>query len=516
MASVKIFGTIDRCYDGFYVFRGFAPASTIVKYSEAVGEYQRTEDKVHVDNIKKFIEDGKSVYTPEVTLAYRTNDWYDKEINPDFSEATGEFEIFRPIDYLTKSLLEKSSRKPVELVDKAGVKFLKYKSSSFITMLLPETLNAKPFKRIDGNHRLMAFEELGHRFKGENIPFSIILLEKSSDEQRAKQSEMTIFHNINAKAKPLTEVEQCRGLLNLFDVDELRDFDEAFAITKEYLNRHEELPLRNMSAFFKEKDDAVLFCVKFLLDRNIEITADKLAEIFSKLNNTYFEDVCKLQKCANRFSIVPYVYYSLSEDKPKVKLDAYTTWFINNKLYKLKNFDPASIIRVFDNIFEIRRKQIFVAMPFMDSLDFVFEAIVSAVAKINNDNEGLDLPAPVRIDKQIVGFSYDIVEEILLKIESAGLLIADLTNQNANVYYEAGFAQGLIRAKLGDSANILYLISNPKKPNEPFAETKFDVEHYKVIPYKNDGNSVIKLAQDLECELKAFYGINGGVNDGNQ
>lgn len=119
----------------------------------------------------------------------------------------------------------------------------------------------------------------------------------------------------------------------------------------------------------------------------------------------------------------------------------------------------------------------------------------------------IDLEIPVRIDKQIVGFSYDIVEELLEQIKNAGLLIADLTDQNANVYYEAGYAQGLLKAKLGNTAEILYLLSNPEKPDEPFSAAKFDVQHYKMIPYRNDGNGVSNLKADLEKELKAFYEI---------
>ena len=53
----------------------------------------------------------------------------------------------------------------------------------------------------------------------------------------------------------------------------------------------------------------------------------------------------------------------------------------------------------------------------------------------------------------------NIVNEILENIQNAGLLIADLTEQNANVYYEVGYAQGLIKAKLGNTAEVLYLIS---------------------------------------------------------
>lgn len=145
-------------------------------------------------------------------------------------------------------------------------------------------------------------------------------------------------------------------------------------------------------------------------------------------------------------------------------------------------------------------------MPFDPNLDFVFKIIKRSIDKINKEFD-LAIPEPVRIDKQIEGFSYDIPKSILRHIREAKLVIADLTNQNANVYYEAGYALGWIHAKLGNTTQILYLISNPKNPEEPFAAGKFDVQHYKMIPYKNTGNGTAELEENLIKELKAFYGI---------
>ena len=86
-------------------------------------------------------------------------------------------------------------------------------------------------------------------------------------------------------------------------------------------------------------------------------------------------------------------------------------------------------------------------------------------------------------------------------------ILAHNLPHNANVYYEVGYAQGLLRSQLGDAVKVLYLISNPNNSDEPFASAKFDVQHYKMIPYKNVGNGVQELKNALECELKAFYGI---------
>jgi hypothetical protein len=511
MAKVKIVGLVDYCYGGFPVFRAFAEASTIVKYSEASEAYQRIPDDKHVNDIKKFIIEGQDVYTPEVTLAYSISDWFNSEINPVFCGGMTCGGSLEPMVFLTDGaedyLVNLPPQLPIVLKDSVGIRFSKNRKNNLVTLTLPDNLKKKPFKRIDGNHRLEAFEQLTDKIARDTIPVSILLL-TNYYESEARETEMAIFHNINAKAKPLTQIEQYRGFLNLFKADELRKFGKEFAVTKDFLDNHDKLPLENLNAFFTEKDDMVLKCVKFLFEYKKEITANELADILTKLNNIYFADNEKLRSCANRSALLPFVYFHFTNQNPKVKLDTYTTWFINNKLYDLKDFDPASIIEIFERIFEIRRKQIFVAMPFIDSLNFVFNTITEVVNKINRENEGLELPLPVRIDKQIIGFSYDIVEEIFSKIENAGLLIADLTDQNANVYYEAGFAQGLIRSKFGDSLKILYLISNPQNPDKPFAEAKFDVNHYKVISYRNDGNSVNILKDNLEKEFKVFYGIS--------
>ena len=318
---------------------------------------------------------------------------------------------------------------------------------------------------------------------------------------------MEIFHNINAKVKPLTSIEQINGLFNLFSVDELLQFGKEFSITQEYLKTYSKTPLFHLSELFSTLSDAVLRCVKFLIINSIETSAKELADIFCELDHTDFTDYEQIQHCKDVNALVPYVYYCKTGGGHKnAKLSAFNDWFINNKLYNIEQFDPTSIIKVFDSIYEIRQKQIFVVMPFKPELDFDYQAIVSTVEKLNN-NYDIELLPPIRIDKQITGFSYDIVDEILDQIQNAGLLIADLTDQNANVYYEVGYAQGLLRSKAGEGVKVLYLISNPSNPTEPFTPAKFDVQHYKMLPYKNEGNGVQELKNALESELKAFYGI---------
>ena len=105
-----------------------------------------------------------------------------------------------------------------------------------------------------------------------------------------------------------------------------------------------------------------------------------------------------------------------------------------------------------------------------------YEAILNLI-EYNRENN-IELLPPIRMDKQIVGHSYDIVGEILENIKNAGLLIADLTYENANVYYEVGYAQGLINAKIGNTADVLY---SSGRNNIYFKCMRAKLEHLRVI-----------------------------------
>lgn len=491
MAKEKIYGNLEYCYNGIPIIRGYCSYKKLIHYSKPHTSYQRIAEDQHVNEIRAYLESPQIKFMPEVVLSF------------DCTTVVFDGEYISIDDAMLKN---------------AGTKFYSYDKelciahigSAKINKIIRFEFNENKqafLHRIDGNHRLEALKDYsGDDFQ---IPFCIILLSSSGnpDLRDREKTEMEIFHNINAKVKPLTSIEQHNGLFNLFSVNELLQFGKELSITKEYLLTYSETPLNHLSELFSILFDTVLRCVKFLIINSIEISAKELADIFCELNHTYFSDYEQIRHCKDSNALVPYVYYCKTGGGHKnAKLSAFNDWFINNKLYNIEQFDPASIIKVFDSIYEIRQKQIFVAMPFKPELDFVYEAIKQTVNHLNN-TYGIELPTPIRIDKQITGYSYDIVEEILYQIQNAGLLIADLTYQNANVYYEAGYVQGLLRSQLGNAVKVLYLISNPNNSDAPFDSAKFDVQHYKMIPYKNDGNGVQELKNALESELKAFYGI---------
>ena len=499
--SDEILGNFQYCYNGIPVIRGYCSSKTLIKYSHPHPAYQRQVDSEHIQEIRGFLTGHSLKFMPEIVLSY--------DYSGIFESITWDSNAYlSPFDYLadwaSPGLLKVwDSRKAVEFsrVKKDEVNTtIKIRINYKTPLLDPHQV----FNRIDGNHRLEALEQIEEDFL---VPYCVILLRSSGNPiiHDREKMEMEIFHNINSKVQPLTPIEQYRGLFELFTVAELEAYGNDFSLTKRYLEKFKAIQFTNIAAFFSDLEDLILYCFKFILDSGKSITEDDLLYVFNVLEHTYFQDFEIIRSCKNRFAIIPYVYYCfVGERQQNAKLTAYNTWFIKSRLYNVKDFDPASMIDVFDSIYEIRKKQIFVAMPFKEELHFVYDAICDTVNKINADNH-LELPIPIRIDKQITGFSYDIINEMLDKIENAGLLIADLTEENANVYYEAGFAQGLIRAKLDNTVQILYLVSNPQNPDQPFDEAKFDIKHYKMIPYKNAGNGVAELKANLEKELRVFY-----------
>ena len=494
-------GLAEYCYNGIAVIRGYAPADILIESSVPYHLYQRPKNDKHVDEICDFVQKGDFAFMPEVILAYDYKNIYDGSSQDLLVQLTNGNELCDE-DFKLK------------------VKLLKSNYSKHIKLSLPDNVEKPPFHRLDGNHRLEALAKLSTKQRSEiKIPYALILLCSQTDYRQMIKNEMQIFHNLNSKGLNLNSEEQIRGLLKLFISEELEDFGDELSGVKKYISRYKTDDFTDIKDFlndsfpalksFWDHPYAILQKSLQIAKRSKSIEPDKLNRALKYIEGEVFAKNQLLQSACCIDLLPVYIYYatsSLDSAEKNAKIAAFTDWVIKNKLYMLKNIDANSVIAIFDKLYEIRKKQIFVAMPFEPDLDFVFETVEKCVQKINTDFNA-EIPAPVRIDKQITGFSYDIVQCILDNIKGAGLLIADLTNQNANVYYEAGYAQGLIHANLGNTTQILYLISNPKKPNDPFAEGKFDVNHYKIIPYKNTGNGKSELEENLIKELKAFYGI---------
>lgn len=106
----------------------------------------------------------------------------------------------------------------------------------------------------------------------------------------------------------------------------------------------------------------------------------------------------------------------------------------------LKNIEPrllhpldSTANNLTDLNISIDPKLVFVIIPFQDDMEPVFEGIKAA-----GDTFGLD----VKRVKDVFG-DYRITDQIIKMINSAKLIVADLTHERPNVYFELGYARGL-------------------------------------------------------------------------
>jgi hypothetical protein len=123
------------------------------------------------------------------------------------------------------------------------------------------------------------------------------------------------------------------------------------------------------------------------------------------------------------------------------------------------------------------KPSVFVAMPFMESMDDVFHyGIQGAVKAAGFLCERADLSS----------FVGDVMEWVKQRITSATFVIADLSNANPNVYLEVGYAWGCGRP------TILVVRDT--------ADLKFDVKGQRCLIYK----SIKHLEEILGNELRAL------------
>lgn len=121
----------------------------------------------------------------------------------------------------------------------------------------------------------------------------------------------------------------------------------------------------------------------------------------------------------------------------------------------------------------------FVAMPFTPELEDVFHYGIQGPVK------GVGLLCE-RVDQSI--FDGLIIARIKERIESARVVVAELTGANPNVYLEVGYAWGLGRPTI-------LLVKD-------VAELRFDVKAHRCLVYR----SIRELEQLLAKELKAVLG----------
>lgn len=478
-------GIMDYSLSGILCIRGFAPLRDLAAVSKADADYQRDLMRKHKETIKKFLM-GNYVFFPEVILSFSEMG------SPETIRS-----IFEGVSYGTPITVDGSVL--------IRSRTLSYKISNpeekpdvrIATVSLPD--DVKYFNRIDGNHRLSAAEAFpkDRVLLSLETPFCLLLLPKES-----AKFEKTVFHNINFKHIPLTKEEHLEVIL---DGDTFSDVELKSQFGPEYLRARQfrkEYPaydtLPNLGNILKNRKREVLTeSFKLFSEKKIlrKVTNAKLWKAFSHVESIYDSNK-ELSQNSNYGLLIALLYVDLAINRKS--LDAFVTWVVDNCIYQIKESEAMSVVDIYESFQKKRFRQIFLSMEFKKDQSKVHcRAIKGVVDKINR-KYGLKIPLrPIKMNMFKAGYSYKITDEILEQIDNCGLLIADLSFENINVYHEVGYLMGQNKKVNRRNDNFILLMKQKENDAKTNKAVGFNLADYNQIRFKDTEDLRIKLEKSI-------------------
>ncbi len=127
---------------------------------------------------------------------------------------------------------------------------------------------------------------------------------------------------------------------------------------------------------------------------------------------------------------------------------------------------------------QVDKNMVFVIMPFASEYDEIYQWISEVVASTTVNMRCL------RADKEI--FMGGIMDKVSENIAKAGVVIADLTGSNLNVYYELGLSHGYKK-------QVVMLAQNVN-------DLPFDLRHLRMVIYdrRDKGQFIARLSQEIQ------------------
>lgn len=530
-------GILHTSLGGFTVIRGVAPLGDLARCSEFSSEYQRTLIDTHKEEIVRFLADKQYLFFPEVILSaslqFDFNAYKGKRSIAPIADILSGTGFTSNVNGLTVKTVTTKLPKALETVGAANAPQLAY-------LNLPEDKSESGLKlfRIDGNHRLSA---ANHAKPGEanyNLPtpFCIVL---HDDATQAQRFEKVVFHNINAKQIPLTSEENLRLILeegdgSLFDDTTLLEspsFGPAYYLARKLLAQIDDRYLSALAEPLQNRRSLALGLTQFLMGRDdavsqakdaaaLDAQVPRLRNAFQRVN-TIYQERPKLAENGCHGVLVAFLYFAMHKEGRQ--LSAFARWVTSNRidhlapvtttqglgyhyhLGRVQAVDAASLVSVFVSVLAARRREIFISMAFRKETEETYKTIQKTVQQINNEHQ-LDIRLrEIRIDQFNKGHSYTIDDEILNVIEGSGLLIADLTFGNPNVYHEIGYLMGLNRGKGLEQDNFILIFDKNTRGDELESDIGFNLKSWQQLRFE----STRQLEEELTESLETYYHLGG-------
>ena len=532
-------GILHTSLGGFTVIRGVAPLGDLARCSRFDGAYQRNLIETHRTEIEQFLADRQFLFFPEVVLS--------AALAYDYAKARGRArevqaladlhagKAFKSnVDGLAVRVVKTKLPKGLEVVGGSAAPTLAY-------LEIPEEQLGRDdglrLFRIDGNHRLSAARDLrpGDAAWGLETPFCLVLHQDPTEKQRF---EKVVFHNINAKQIPLTSEENLRLILQtgedaLFSDEDLLtrpSFGPVYWLARHLLPEFNAVFLSGLTKHFENRHTLALGLAQFLMAKQavaseadaarLQGEVDRIRQALIAVNAHYAEPSrVALREAGCHGVLTAFVYFALKNEGRQ--LAAFARWIETNRIDRLspatttrglgyhyhlgrtQAVDAASLVDVFESVLTARQRQIFISMAFREETKETFETIKKTVRQIN-DKHQLDIRLrEIRIDQFNKGHSYTIDDEILELIEGCGLLIADLTYGNRNVYHEIGYLMGLNRGKGLAQENFILIADKKTRGAELESDIGFNLKSWQQLRF----DSTRQLEEGLTESIETFYGL---------
>lgn len=457
-------GILDSSLNGQLCIRGFAPIKELARISKPDNSYQRDLLSEQEEEIKEFLDKEEYLFFPEVILSYKIkHKLYDKkEPNPPLSK----IQIPQPTNKGGYKSAIDNTKILVNNVNLSPNEPSKYLVKDFVTIIeltldnaiLEQSISAEnhPFHRIDGNHRLSA-ASITETDKVNKMmaPFCILLGEefyhgdvvddKNSATIRFDKSVKVFFHNINTKTIPLKSEENLKVILddkkNFKDEELERIFGTEAVFTRELLDLVKPAYFTGIKHIIGDKYRTYFTEVFHKLKGNGIERKEVVNTVFESLKaiDQLYTENKKLKANGSFGLLTAFLYYHVIDKSRNYAF--FKEWVMNNHIFEIEEITADSIIKIFDKIASTEIK-VFVAMPYFDGDPEIVEeynkVYREAIKKIADKYKIKISLYPIMQNK---GETQDQIQDIINKIKSCGLFIADISDNNANVLYEMGWAR---------------------------------------------------------------------------
>ena len=437
--------------------------------------YQRKRDVEHEDKIIEYLKNSSNRYLPDIIIAIR---------HPDMSFGD-KYLLHNNHFYIAK---------------------IKAYGISRVSFWTENALNH--IKIIDGNHRISAIKRLLRDTpESELTDFEIgVTFIFSNDTQNDFENELALFYYLNSKSKPLLPNDYLNDATQELSDAKAKEIDWWMYVFKKSNVRLTDI-FEGYIADKKELQNSIVLSCDYLANKiqkndieTMPIFFDILSDIVNLplVHHIVHHIIIEFVEQNKLYNLIDIIFFIFLKDDNMATIAKETHCFIDwlKNHAKLTEFDEfESLYQTYKETYVAQDYKIFVAMEFYQK-DDVFSAIKGTIEKVAKD---MNLPLEcIRIDKVEKGNTYQIMDEILEKIQDNRLLIADLTNKNANVYLEVGYAMGLAKSR-DIEKQIMFFIKVDEEYN---VDVGFDLQSYQQNRYKNTE----ELREQLELQLKVYYG----------